>query len=188
MAWTEAKERTKEAIENKLKIIGGDMLKIEYLENCLKQQLTFDLRKFAHIQLADIYKRGLMFGEAAKNMGGAAEISSTYREKKDNYVGEAELWIKAVQYEKADEAAGKALACCNSQEKDEVKQKMKQVYFEKAKEFENMNKNNNSIKIYERLLTYSYINDEDKKQINAKLAKLYARVGKVQEAMRLEGK
>ena len=188
MAWTQGKETTKEAIEAKLKIIGGDMLKIEYLENSLKQQLAFDVRKFVYMKVAEVYEMKLMFNEAAKNMDGAAEVSNTYKEKRENYIREAELWIKAVQYDRADEATGKALASSNTGEKADVKKRIKDFYAQKAKEFENMNKNNNAIKVYEKLVSYSFVPEEEKRQINQKLAKLYARVGKVQDAMRLEGK
>ena len=50
MAWTEAKETKREDIENKLKTIGGDMLKMEYLENCLKQNQTFDVNASTSIK------------------------------------------------------------------------------------------------------------------------------------------
>lgn len=188
MAWTEAKETKKEEIKAKLKIIGGDMLKIEYLENCLKRQIAFDVRKFVYLGLAELYESRLMFNEAAKNVDGAAEISITFREKMENYMRAAELLIKHGSYDAADKSFEKALVCGNSREKEALKKKFKEAYFTRAKEFEAGKKLNNAIKIYEKLPIYRFVSEDEKKTINLKLAILYSKVGKIQEAMRLERK
>ena len=186
MAWTEAKESKKEDIEARLRTIGGEMLKIEYLENCLKQTLDLSVRKFVHLTLAELYDKRLMLTEAAKNMQGAAEIAVTFREKMDYYMKEVGLLIRHGSFDKADEAFSKALACGNSREKEELKAQIKNFYMKRAAEFELEKKNNSSIKVYEKLLRVAYVPEEEKKQINKKLAILYGRVGKIQEAMRFE--
>lgn len=188
MAWTQAKESKKEDIESRLKTIGGDMLKIEYLENCLKQPLTLDVRKFVHLQVAQLYEGKLMYAEAAKNLNGAAEISVTFREKMELYMKEAGMYVTHGSYDKADEAFGKALACGNTKEKEELKKRIKEIYLSKAREFERLNRLNNAIKIYEKVRVHSYVSEDEKRAINAKLIPLYNKVGKIQEAMRLEGK
>jgi tetratricopeptide (TPR) repeat protein len=188
MAWTEAKETKKEEIEAKLKVIGGDMLKIEYLESCLKRLITFDVRKFVYLKLAELYEAKLMFNEAARNVDGAAEISITFREKMELYMKAAELLIKHCSYDAAEKSFEKAMVCSNSREREILKKKFKDMFFARAKEFETAKKFNNAIKIYEKLLIYGFVGEEEKKEINKKLAVLYGKVGKIQEAMRLEGK
>lgn len=187
MMKTEARETKKEDIENKLKTMGGDMLKIEYLENCLKQNQTIDVRKFLHLKVAELYERRLMLNEAAKNIDAAAEISVTFREKIDFYKRGIELHIKHGSYDAADEQFRKALVASNTKEKEELKKFIKDIYFKRANELESMQRNNNAIKIYERLLVFGFVSEEEKKEINAKLAVLYRRVGKIQESMRLGG-
>lgn len=188
MAWTEAKETRKEEVEAKLKVIGGDMLKIEYLENCLKKQIIFDVRKFVYMRLAELYEGRLMFNEAARNVDGAAEISITFREKMDLYMKAAELLIRHGSYDAAEKSFEKAMICCNLREREVLKKKFKDMFLARAKEFETAKKFNNAIRIYEKLLIFGFVDEEEKKDINKKLAVLYSRVGKIQEAMRLEGK
>jgi tetratricopeptide (TPR) repeat protein len=188
MAWTEAKETKKEDIEAKLKSIGGDMLKIEYLENCLKKQSTFNIRKFVYLKLAELYQTRLMWNEAAKNVDGAAEISITFRDKMELYMKATFLLIKHGSYYDADKQFEKALACASSREKEQLKKTYKEYYLERGKEFESLKKLNNAIKVYEKLIMQGFINESEKKEINAKLVILYGKVGKVRDAMRLEGK
>jgi len=152
MAWTEAKETKREDIENKLKTIGGDMLKMEYLENCLKQNQTFDVKKFLHVKVADLYERRLMLNDAIKNIDAAAEIAVTFREKIDLYKKEIELAIRHGSYDAAEASFKKAIAAASSTERDDIRKYLKNVYFARANELEKMQKNNNAIKIYERLL------------------------------------
>ena len=75
----------------------------------------------------------------------------------------------------------------SQKEKEELKKFIKDIYFKRANELESMQRNNNAIKIYEKLLVLSFVSEEEKRGINAKLAVLYMRVGKIQESMRLGG-
>jgi tetratricopeptide (TPR) repeat protein len=187
MALTEAKENTREAIESKLKTIGGDMLKLEYLENILKSNQTFDIKKFSHMKLADIYEKRLMLGEAAKNIDAAAEISPTFKEKIDLYKKSIEINVKHGSYDVAENSLKKAITNASIQEKEQLKKHFKDICLKRASELEAMQRNNNAIKIYERLLPLSFVSDAEKQQINSKLAVLYRKVGKIVESMRLGG-
>ncbi|MFH1248652.1 MAG: hypothetical protein V1660_00680 [archaeon] len=187
MARTEAKENTREAIESKLKTIGGDMLKLEYLENILKSNQTFDIKKFAHMHLAEIYERRLMLGEAAKNIDAAAEIAPTFNERIVLYKKSIEINVKHGSYDAAENSLKKAVTNASTKEKDELKKHFKDICLKRASELETIQRNNNAIKIYERLLTLSFVSDAEKQQINSKLAGLYRRVGKIVESMRLGG-
>lgn len=187
MMKTEARETTREEIENKLKTIGGDMLKIEYLENVLKQNQTFDIKKFANVKLAELYEKRLMLKEAAKNLDAAAEIAVTFREKIDLYKKQIEVCVNHGSLDAAEEAFRKAIVASNEPEKRELRDYLKSVYFKRAEELERMQKNSNAIKIYEKLLPLGFVSEEEKRKINSKLAVLYRRVGKILESMRLGG-
>ena len=58
-----------------------------------------------------------MFVEAAKNMNGAAECATTYKDKMQLHMNEAFLWMKKAEYANAENAFKKALACGNAVEK-----------------------------------------------------------------------
>ena len=148
MVWTQAKEKTKEEIEARLKVIGGDMLKVEYLGNCLKQQLDFNVRRFVHLKLADIYKSLSMHDQAARNIDAFADLAATFKDKSQSYMQEVELWVKYGDYDKADEAFKKASACASLKEKEEIKQQLKKFFLGKAYELERMHQ---KLKYYQTL-------------------------------------
>ncbi|MFH0831277.1 MAG: hypothetical protein V1886_00185 [archaeon] len=129
-----------------------------------------------------------MFNEAARNVEGAAEVAVTFRDKMEMHMKAARLLVKHGSYYDADKQFEKALACANSREREQLKQTYKEFYMEKAKEFESLKRMNNAIKVYEKLLMYGFVSNEEKQAINSKLAVLYSKVGKVQDAMRLERK
>ncbi|MBI5149093.1 hypothetical protein HZA33_05425 [Candidatus Pacearchaeota archaeon] len=187
MGWTEGKETTKEAIEARLKVIGGDMLKIEYLENCVKNSQTLDVRKFILVKLAEQYEKKLMHAEAAKQMDGAASIAVTFKEKMDLYMLATELYIKHGDYFKADEAFKKSLACANSREKVDLKSRVKMNYINKVREFERAQRFNNAIKILEKLFSMNILTETEKQAETKKLAFFYSKVGRIPEAMKLGG-
>lgn len=183
MLKTEANERSIEAIESKLNIVGGDMLKIEYLENSLKKDLPLEVRKYIHIKLADLYTRKLMFGEAAKKIEGAAEISQKFKERKELYMKQVQLLIKILEFDAAEKAFGKALSSsATTQEKDELKKQIQEIYHEKAVALEKIQNYKKASSVYEKLLTLQPGNPE----IKSKLLALYNRVGKIKEAIAME--
>ena len=186
MARTESNEKTIPDIDARLKIIGGDMLKIEYLENCLKQQLANDVRRYSHTKLAELYAARLMYFEAAKNLGGAADCAVTYRDKMQIYFSEAKMWIKSADYSKVHESFKKALACANDREKEMLKAQLKQEYLAVAEKFEKSSRNNNAIKVYDELRVLNLLSPDEKDIVNTKLVALYTKVGRIREAMQLE--
>ena len=186
MARTKSNEKTIPEIEARLKTIGGDMLKIEYLENCLKQQLANDVRRGVHVKLAELYAIRLMYFEAAKNLEGAADCAVTYKDKMQIYSSAAKMWIRGANYSKANESFKKALACANDLEKESLKAQLKQDYLSAAEKFEKLNRNNNAIKVYDELKILNLLTSEEKDRINAKLVTLYTKVGRIREAIQLE--
>jgi len=173
-----AKERTKAEIEVKLSGLG-DFVKIEYLENCLKLDLPFEVRRFVLEKLAEINESKNMFSEAARRISAAADITTTYQDKMRMFLKQAELLVKAGQYQQADETFGKALACGNNQEKIEAKTKFKEIYKKQAEMYEKGEKRINAMKAYEKLLSLTE-NKTEQIAIKEKLLKLYEQLGKMQ--------
>lgn len=173
------KETTRQEVEDKATKMS-DFLKMEYLENCIKSHISLDVKKFAHIQLSDLYDRRSMYAEAAKHKAALAELTTTFKDKKNTFVQEAELWIKAARFVEADTAFKKALACSNTIEKQEVKDVVKQMYKTHAALNLKNQKNAASLKYYEKLQSMELTEDE-KGDVNKNLLFLYDKLGKVRE-------
>lgn len=174
-------------IENNLKNFSGDMVRIEYLENCLRQLgLPNDVKRFCHLKLSDLYAYRLMWALAARNMDAAAECATTYKDKIIYYQKEIEFLIKIGDYLLIDKAFKKALICGTDKEKEAIKFHLKQNMVAQAKEHEKKNKRSAAYQIYERLLDMPIINDNERKDLMAKLASLNSGLGRIKEAIRYE--
>lgn len=185
---TKSNEKTLAEIEARLKTFGGDMIKIEYLENTLKQLgLPNDAKRFCHLQLAANYAARLMWGLAAKNMDAAAECATTYKEKIDYYLKEINYLVKIGDYLIIDKAFKKAMLCAsNSQEKEFVKSKLRAEMNAMAAEYEKKNKRSSAAAVLERLMDMPITSDAERKQIMERLAKLNSGLGRIREANRYE--
>ena len=174
-------------IENKLKTFSGDMVKIEYLENCLRQMIPNDASRFCHLKLAELYSARLMHGTAAKNMEAAAECATTFKDKIEFYKKEIIYLIKINDFLKIDNAFKKAILCANTnQEKDLLKVFLKTELLKQAQEYEKKNKRSSAASIYERLMDMPIVSAEERKQLMEKVASLSAGLGKLKEAIRYE--
>ena len=171
-------ERTRGEVEQKLGMMS-DFLKMEYLETCIKQHRDFDIKKFCNLKLADLYASRNMFLEAARNAAAAAEKAATFKEKVQAYMKETSLWIRAGQYERAEESFRKALASGNTQEKFEMKMAIKELYLKQAQAYEKALRNANALKIYQKLLEIS--DETEKIEIKKKVLDLYKKLGKIRE-------
>jgi len=186
MASIRAVEKTIPEIEAKMKIVGGDMIKIEYLENCLKQPLPNDVKRFCHLKLADLYSSKLMFKLAAKNIDFAGECATTYKDKINYFMKEIEYLMKDEDYLFIEKAFKKAFNCAANSEKKILEAQLKKAFITRAEEYEKKGKRNAAIKIYEKFCERHYTTQDEKKEIMAKLADLYSKTGKVREAMKTE--
>lgn len=157
----------------------SDFLKMEYLESCIKQHRDFDIKKFCNLKLADLYANRGMFLEAARNAAAAAEIAATFKEKVNAYMKETELWVRAGQYERAEESFRKALASGNTQEKFEMKLAIRELYRKQGQAFEKSLRNANALKVYQKLLEIS--DEQEKLEIKKKILGLYKKLGKIRE-------
>jgi hypothetical protein len=174
-------------IDAKLKTYFGDMVKIEYLENCLRQMLPNDAARFCHIKLAELYSNRLMYGPAAKQLDAAAETAVTFKDKIDFYLKEISFLVKLNDFMKIDHAFKKAMLCANnSNEKQIVQNALKGELLSQAKEYESKNKRSNACQIYEKLVSMSIISDEERKALIEKLSKLNYSLGKIKEGTRFE--
>lgn len=183
MGKTEALESSKEEVERKLALMGGDMIKMEYLENCLKKPLPFDTKKFVHLKLSALYEARLMIGAASRNMKEVIELASSPKEKKDAYLKTIELLIKEGNLLGAEDLLNKAIGSTNSQiEKHEYKERLKQMYENEALRLEKSGKINHATKIYERL----FASDTNNITVIKKLAEHYTRLGKIRESINMQ--
>lgn len=173
------REKKREEVEARLSSMS-DFLKMEYLENCLKQTDSLDIKKFSHTKLTELYMEKSMYAEAARNMSALADISITFKEKIEAFMKETELWIKAGNYDRADDSLKKALACGNKREKGEIKLKIKEIYQKQAEAYKKNQKNGNAMRIYEKMLTLE-LSDEEKLEIKKKLLLIYGKLGKIRE-------
>jgi len=187
MVSTKVVEKTIPEIELRLKNFTGDMVRIEYLENCLKQLIPNDIKRFCYLKLTEYYQNRSMIGPAARSMEGAAECATNYRDKINFYLKEMALWIKAGDYLFIDKAYKRALASANDVEKQRIKDTLKLELMHHAEDFEKRNKRSNAVQVYERLLTIpDLINETERKMIIEKLGQLNSKLGRIKEAYHYE--
>ncbi len=177
---------TKSEIEKELSC-KGDFVKIEYLTRFLKEPLSMDMKKFVFLKLAETYEKTGMLTEAAKNYENAETIAIPFSEKIKYFMKAAELYIKAGDFERTDEAMKKAMQQANSMERDNIYYTIKDFYKKQAQAYENILKRANAVKIYEKLLDMK-INEIEKKEIKEKLLDLYGKLGKIKEYFALKGR
>jgi hypothetical protein len=177
-------ERTKEEIAQKVETMS-DFLKMEYLENCLKQFPDREIQKFCYFRLSQLYEGRKMFVEAARNMTRYANLLDRDKNMIKAHLKEAELWIKAGSYDDVDAIIKKIVPMANAVDKIEIKSTIKEAYSKQAIEFEKGGKNSYATKIYERMLADA--NETERIAIQKRLVELYRRLGKVREYLALKG-
>jgi tetratricopeptide (TPR) repeat protein len=189
MVSTKIVGKTVPEIDAALKNFSGDMVKIEYLENCLKQMgLANDVLRFCHVKLADLYAYKLMWGLAGKQMDNAAERATTYKDKLNYYLKEIDYLVKAGDYLMMDKAFKKAILCGSTpQEKEAIKSNLKQCLMNHGAELETRNRRSNAAQIYEKMLDMGYlVTEAERKELMIKIAAIYSKTGKLREAIRYE--
>lgn len=174
----QVQEKNRGEIEAKLGTMS-DFLKMEYLESCIKQFREFDIKRFCSMKLAELYDGRGLFAEAARHASSAADMATTFSEKIQAYMRETGLWIKAAQYDRADESMRKALASGNTKEKSEIKKAVKELYKKQALAYEKAVRNANALKAYQKLLEMS--EEPESGEVKLKILKLYERLGKIRE-------
>ncbi len=158
----------------------GDFVQIAYLTEILEKKLPIDIKKFICLKLEEIYEKKFMFKDAAKMFDNVALISIAFSEKIKYHMKEAELYIKAGDFECVDDAMKKAMNDANASEKAEIYFIIKNFYKKQAEIYEKKMKRNHAAKIYEKIL-HMNIPEAEKEEIKRKLLGLYEKLGKLKE-------
>jgi len=170
---------TKREIEERVSRVG-EYLKIDILSNYLKMNIDFSARKFVLKSLAELYEKKGILKEAAKLMNNCAEIDVSFESKIDDYMKAFELFIKSEEYHLSEITFNKALSCANTQKKEELKTKRREIYKNQAESLIKKDKRKSAVQIYERMLELDYT-QEEKKEIKKILMGLYEKLGKIRE-------
>jgi len=178
------KEKTKPEIESKIGSMG-DFLKMEYLEECLKQNFSFDIKKFCSEELAKLYELRNMFSEAARKLEFIGEICLTFRERKEAYMKAAEFFVKAGLYDKAEYSLKKAIESGNDLEKKELKKAIDELLRQQAEVYEKENRIGKALKAYEYF--YKICDESEKEQVKEKLLVIYQKLVMISEYNILKG-
>jgi len=173
------KEISKEEID-KFVLGKGDFVQIDHLSELLKENLSLDIKKYVALKLVDIYERRSMLTDAAKMFDLIALNSIAFTEKMKNYVRSAGMFIRAGEFERAEETVRKAQSYANASEKNEINFIIKDFYKRQAEIYEKEIRRASAVKIYERLLEMN-LNEEERKEVKEKLLDLYERLGRMRE-------
>ena len=169
----------KEDIENRLKR-QGDFMNMGYLSDLLKQNLPLEVKKFVALRLINIYEKKTMFTDVAKVYNILASLAFAFSEKIKFHIQEAESYIKADDFSRADEAMKKAFVDANASQRAEISFVIKDFYKRQAEVYEKEMRRAHAVRIYEKLF-YTNISDEERKEIKEKLLGLYEKLGRFKE-------
>ena len=172
---------TKEEFLQQLRSISSEVRKQEFLEKILKQPLSNEVKITALSALAEIFVNRKMFGSAAKNYCYAGDLANTFREKMELYFKGALLYLKADDYVNADDFFRKVLVLATTKDRETIKQKIINLYFEHANNYEKEKRYNKAITAFNRMLMMN-LPSQQASEIKKRLAALYEKIGKAIEA------
>ncbi|MFA7707353.1 MAG: hypothetical protein WCX73_00215 [Candidatus Pacearchaeota archaeon] len=176
-------EKKKEEVEAKANKMS-DFVKMEYLESCLKTIPDLSVAKYCYKQLAELYEKKLMYTEASKYMTRFGESCVGAKEKIAAIIKEAELLIKAGQYDPAGYLYTKAMTLADASGKFEIKRNMILTYKKEAELLEKSNRSTAALKIYEKII--NYVLDAEKIEMKRKMLKLYQNLGRITDYLKLK--
>ena len=169
------KTEVEEAIKN-----DGDFVKIDHLNRFLKKADSLDVKKYIHLRLAGIYDAKNFISDAAKNIDAAADSSLTFKEKIELYMKEAELFVRAGQFDSADKAFQKAFFHANLVEREQIKEKYLEFYRSQAKINEKAGKQRIAAQVYEKLISLPQP-EERRIEVKNTLLGIYERLGRLRD-------
>ncbi len=178
------KDMTKVEIEKELEG-KGDYVLIDNITRFLKENLPQDIRRFVYLKLAGIYERRNMFFEAANVYGNLSDIAISESDRNNHLIKEAESYVKAGFFEKADLAVTRMNV--KEMERRKIMTSMTEFYKKQAEIYEKERRRNRAVKAYEKLLAMN-ISESEKSEINLKLMNLYRELGMVDEYMKMKNK
>jgi hypothetical protein len=180
-------EPSKEDIERGLEG-KGDFVRLDRIDNFLKQTKSLDIRKFLLAKQAEIYEAKGMLAEAARIHDALAHLSLTLSDKTNQHMKETELYVRGSMLEQADLAMKKAMTEMDERQKESVRKSVIDLYLKQGSEFERSQRRAQAMKLYEKMLTMHYASAGDKETANKRLLNLYEQTGKVREFFNLKGK
>lgn len=169
------KETTRKEIEQRF-LEMNDYLKMEYLKNCLKNQLDFDTKKFVLVKLVGLYEAKGMLLEAGRMMKSAGEINTSIASKVADFIKAAELFIRGGDFESADAIKKKAVAIAPLDQQAEIERRIREYYKIQAKIYVDGSKRKQAAGFYEKLLTME-LGFMEKREIQEELLKVYEGLG-----------
>ncbi len=177
---------TKSEIDSAIKD-QDDFVKIDYLNRFLEKANNFEIKKYILLNLAEISEKRNLYKEAAERFSSAARVSIIYKEKREYFMKETELWIRLRDFEMAEQAFKKAFFYANHEEREELKQKYKNLYRTIGRLIESSGKIQQAIDIYEKALSMRFEKDKEEEIIKS-LIGLYEKKGDFTEVNRLKEK
>ncbi len=181
----QVREKTIEEIEKRLAKEKTDLNKINYLESGLKQNFTFEIKRFIWGKLVELYEARGMLEKAGFAMANKAGTEISFREKIESYLKAAELYAKCGKIENAEEMFVRALRNANLEQKQRIKLARKNIFFASAKEMEKKGKKAATLKFYEKLIQMD-LNEIEKKEVKSKLIEIYKKLGRFSDAKLVE--
>jgi hypothetical protein len=158
--------------------------RLEFLDKELKKDLPLDVKIAALIARAELY-----IGKRWPNLGArdycyAASLATTFKEQYDLWFKGAMTYVLADEYLNADDAFKKVMILALEKDRPALKEKIMQIYFDKAQQHEKERKQAKAITTYLKMLTYNF-NYQRKNEIYDRLIKLYEALGNPREASKI---
>ncbi len=179
-------ESSREEILAKLAEMRTDLNKISYLEHEMRQNYSFEVKRFILDSLVNLYEERMMFEKAAVAMSNRAGIDVTFREKIESYLKAGELYAKVGKIEDSENMFTRAVRDASIEQKAKILLARKNIYISSAKNLEKMGKRATALKFYEKLIKMR-LNELEKQEVKTKLLDMYKRLGKFKEAELLRG-
>ena len=160
-----------------------EFVKISYLNRFLREADSMDMKKFILLNLASVNETKGFLNDAIKNVAGAGDISITFKDKRELYMKEVELWIKIMDFNMAERAFNKVLGYCNEKERKEVQEHYENLFEAIGRSLENKGKHRLAIDVYKKLIENTK-SVPKRMETKERLVKLYDLTGRIREADR----
>lgn len=164
----------------------GEFVQIDHLKRFLLRADSTEVKKFILLKLAALHELHNFFVDAARNLEAAAEITLADGEKKEIYVKEIEVLMKAEQFDLADRVLIKALSCSTSKEKGEVHGRYLEFYKSLGKKLESDGKQRKALYVYKKLYSLNNLPVNCKIETKQRMKDIYMKTGNVAEFHRIE--
>jgi len=175
-----SREQIREYLKDK-----GNFVQIDHLNRFLETKPPIPIKRFVYEALTSLYEKANLLSDAGLNAENSAEACVTFTDKISFFVRATELFIKAGKFDRADYSMKKALHHANASEKGDVYRQIKEFYKKQAGAYEQEHKKAHAVKFYEKLLTMNLF-EEERNEIKLKLADLYDKLGRFNDAAMLK--